>query len=202
MEHLLQAEQRNGNYYQRAKSLKNRPNLYCATCANKNKSQLTLHHVLPRFIGQHINLNKFLKCMTVVLCRDCHDEYEYSAEVFKKSFAKELSVNLKADKWIMDMDKTKVRYYANTILCNVNNLSDKIIHERREAILSYLSQDTYTYSDLVKIGSINPNMINPEYKDLGKEMLNKYGFENVRKIWYSHFLKFEKSKKAQYAIAA
>jgi hypothetical protein len=60
--------------------LTNNKNLVCCVC--KSKSNLSIHHILPeRYLHyslKTININDY----KIVLCRDCHDEYEKKAHEF------------------------------------------------------------------------------------------------------------------------
>ena len=197
MLHLAQALNKFGNYYQGIKPVrKYYKECSCAICNEKDKNELTVHHVLPRFIGQHVKIDEFLKCMTVVLCRKCHDEYEFIALRLKQKLAKYLNVDLNVQKYFVNREIEKVRKHAIRLM-SISDDSDinfERAHKSREIILTYLSQDSYTRDDLRKVCRTHYKMENPAYKDLGKIMLEKYGFEKTRDFWYDHFLSFEKSK--------
>ena len=191
-----------GRYLQSIKNLRKTTKVVCSNPACQCEDNLTVHHVLPQFIGRKMKLEDFLKCMTVVLCRDCHDEYERSADKVRLDWAEELGVNLKLQKRFRCKSKEFAKKYAFSILHSVDTMNDLRLFERIDFILSYLSKDHYTNNDLIKLSNLDPMIDNPNYQDLGEIMIEKVTQEKLIEFWQEHFFNFIKQKSIFLGVAA
>lgn len=176
-----------GRFYQKIKPLKKLPNVKCAICGTKHR--LTVHHIVPRFIGSKIEKDEFLKCRTVVVCTEHHEEYELIVEKLKDELAQQYNFNFRGPNYVDDPYLAKIKRYARSLICGMNfNSQEAEIFHRRDVILSYLSQPSYTSNDLYKLSEMNTLKQNPAVVDLANFFIDKFGgFNGVKEFWYNHW---------------
>ena len=192
----------NGKFYlqSKTKSFKKK-NVTCRCCPENRNELLTIHHVVPRIIGQAFKSNQFLKCPTIVLCRDCHDRYERTADLVKNEYAHDLNVDLNCPKEItnhnpLDAKRQRVAKAANALIAIADNWSSSIgVDNRVNIILDYLEQPYYTHNDLLRLSKYkatgDKKIPNPAYKNLGEAVIEYFTIDQIKRFWINHWHEFE-----------
>jgi len=166
----------------------------CVVCGtNKN---LTKHHIVPYlyrkfFPDEYKEHNSY---DVVLMCRGCHDEYEYYATLKKKNILKKYGISPKIKKYIID-DKRVMIKKAASALKRCKNIPIKRRRELEKVIVKFFKQDKISQMYIDK--GCNLNVLHKDFrlKQEGKEVMNKV--ENIDKFiieWRKHFLKIMSPK--------
>lgn len=149
----------------------------CVVCGNED--ELTKHHVVPTRYRKYLPMNYKSKSSfdVLVICSDCHHEYEAIADVLK------LELLIKYGLENYQKDRTKLKSYHNTL----ENHSEHIPDDRRNEMVEYL--ETYFNSNIEDI------LAEDEFEfesTTALLMKNITDYESFVIMWREHFIKHAK----------
>jgi len=181
-------------YGQSSKSLKKKF-AQCRCCPITTEQQnLTIHHVLPQFLGKFLIHDEFLQSWTVALCRHCHNLYEKQATIAKKAYFKEHSLTFTPTTAIVDPLQILVKKAATSLRYNIDDMTDSKVHERVNLIKSYLCRDYYTTQDLMTLSTMAIEKVTITSINPGDYITNQFNIETLRHFWYNHYLQWENKR--------
>ncbi|KAI8144253.1 hypothetical protein BJV82DRAFT_608870 [Fennellomyces sp. T-0311] len=107
----------------------------CVVCASADG--LTLHHVVPYVYRQWFPLSIKSKSSRdlLLLCKECHDQYERHATALKKSLATKYELPLEGKGWIRVPENRAARKAATALL----HVADKIPSARQDELRSTIN---------------------------------------------------------------
>jgi hypothetical protein len=165
----------------------------CVVCGHE--TELTRHHVVGhafRYYFPKDFLIKFGSYDILALCLDCHLKYQepeliHTRHLFKKH-------KLTEKKMLFDSRKRKVLTSVMALVNNRENMPTSRIEELENVIKQYFGVDTLTAEIMDAGAQIQPNYLNPNWKDPYKEILNFYSYDDFSILWRKHFIKTMKPK--------
>ncbi|ORY97921.1 hypothetical protein BCR43DRAFT_490557 [Syncephalastrum racemosum] len=187
----------------------------CVACASTKG--LTLHHVVPDVYRRCMPLNIKSKSSRdlLLLCKQCHDQYERHAMALKKALAVKYDVPLEGKGWVMVPENRIARKAASALLRpdSVKKIPEARLAELKRAVEAYC-QDKEEWNCLpwdqilVKCCELKDMYPGPEFAEHGqtvvselmKEELIEDGhtrwpqLEQFIREWRLHFLKHAQPK--------
>lgn len=173
-------------YIQKIKYLKEEKP--CSVC--KENKDLTVHHILPKFLGKGMPRTMFKQYRTEIVCRKCHDRYEEVSNNLRNQILDKIGFSYRVNfpRWFPENGiPRKVRRYAESILINGHC-------EKKYRVVSEFIGKEPSFCELYKI-SRKPNKFipNPNYKDMISEILNNYTIDELYHIYESSWNDFVKN---------
>jgi hypothetical protein len=167
----------------------------CVCCGTEN--QLTRHHVIPycyrRYFPVPVKNHSYHDVL--LMCVNCHDDYERHADRLKKELALKYAVPLTGLGWYCDRDLARVIMYAKTL----KNQWDKIPEEKREKMLQpireHYKKHDIEHKDLCDASGLDALVFTDSFAQHGEIIVQKVGdIEEFVKMWRRHFLNNMKPK--------
>lgn len=165
----------------------------CVVCGKEN--EITRHHVVPRCFRKHFPspLKEHAVHDVLILCVNCHNEYEDQAFELKKQISQEMDVPIvKAE---VNKDVLNVRTAAHALV----NYYDKIPNPRREELLDRLrkfyGRHEVTWDDILEAHDLHSPVESPDRKSFGQIVVEK--LEDIDEFifrWRQHFISAMKPK--------
>jgi len=182
-------------YYQKKQSvIKALGFIECYLCSSEES--LTIHHIVPKMFRNYFftfGHSSYLKCPTVVLCEDCHNDYEVEADAVK-IFQHKILDYKEVTKFIPKTNCGTSVKSAHTLL-HINSATIKKITKNKchNSVTSLLGKDVYNKQDLKRITNTKGeyHILNPDYKDLAHELTRKYGIKEIEAFWINNWNEYE-----------
>lgn len=147
----------------------------CVVCGKEE--ELTKHHVVPTQYRKYLPMNYKSKSSfdVLVICSDCHHEYEAIADVLK------LDLLIKYGLENHSKDMIKIKSFHNTL----NNHSEYLTDDRRSEMVEYL--ETYFESTIEEILIVDYLTYYETTTSLLMKNITDYGAFVI--MWREHFIK-------------
>lgn len=160
----------------------------CVCCGATDN--LTKHHVVPACYRKHLPDEQKEHNMhdVLLLCWDCHENYEREADKLKETLRLETGV-VYAN---FDRKKIKIKMAANLLLNNGKRyeLPDEKYQKTKKFVAEYLKKDEFNEDDLFLLRDQAP-IADPSGKTEGELVVKKQtDILAFVKRWREHFLKF------------
>ena len=157
----------------------------CVVCGSKE--HFTKHHVVPycfrKFMSEEI---KGHTCHDVLmLCVDCHEEYEVYAAELKLELSVKHGVNLNTQPK-PNSHLVKLAKQANLLLVDDVKIPQSRKDQIRELISLHLGRSVET-ADLIEISN-NFRTLNGEENYYGLKVLEHWDIQEFIEMWRNHFL--------------
>ncbi|KAG0747487.1 hypothetical protein G6F16_008570 [Rhizopus arrhizus] len=186
----------------------------CVSCGKMD--HLTLHHVVPDMYRQWMPLVIKSKSSRdlLLLCKQCHTDYEVHATTLKKQFAKRFDIPLEGKGWVDLPEHRKARKAASALL----KASDKIPKDRQlvlEMVIKNFWKENYENETvdwqtvLKECSEIKDHFKGPDFIEHGNSAIQQLtqnhivdengldfwpDLERFIKEWRQHFLDHMKPK--------
>jgi len=146
----------------------------CVVCGNED--ELTKHHVVPTQYRKYLPMNYKSKSSfdVLVICSDCHHEYEAIADVLKLEILTKYGLENHSKQMI------KIKSYHNTLSNHSQYLSD----DRRSEMVECL--ETYFESTIEEILAVDDYEFESTTYLLMKNITD---YEDFVIMWRKHFIK-------------
>jgi len=161
-------------------------------CNHSKKNQLTRHHVIPHMFRKNMidNIKNRSYHDIVILCKDCHSNYENSADVLKVELYKKynLPVDKTPNKFILRNEENKARGIARAIVSHGNKMPPEKLKELKERLQDLIDEPLTdeTIACLDKASRVKNS--NSNYIDLGKFIVDQISdFQEFAIMWREHF---------------
>ncbi|CAO3614716.1 unnamed protein product [Cunninghamella blakesleeana] len=142
----------------------------CVVC-NATK-ELTTHHVVPDMYRKAMPLCIKSKSSRdlLLLCKQCHDQYEDDAIKLKKEIVKQYDCPLEGKGWIHSAENRYVRKAATALLRCKEKLPENRIKELEDKVKAYQSSTPYVSSSALPPLSTSSSESSSELVDEIKEV--------------------------------
>jgi len=160
----------------------------CVVCASTD--MLTMHHVVPRCYRRHFpeQLKSHSSHDVVVLCIDCHEDYEHHAFKLKQEIAKEYGVPVSGKGVCVDECLRLVRSAGGTLSRYRPQLPAKREQELLDVLRDYYGRDAITDEDIEEAAAID-HRVTEDFVHHGKYVVaNTPDLEAFVKRWRKHFI--------------
>lgn len=161
----------------------------CAVCGLEEPLLLTRHHVVPRmyrkaFPSAYKDHNHY---DILPMCRECHNEYEFYADIFKVELCIQYGVRTSAS----PTDEAKRKFDACKAASTLQNFGHLIPDERKTSLLYRIAlhlQRTPTKDDIEHLASLSlkKQLTDQEQGKLVVERLTD--IDAFVKQWRAHFV--------------
>ena len=162
----------------------------CVVCGTD--THLTRHHVIP-----HCYRKYFPICIkdhsyhdVLLMCIECHDNYENHAGRLKQEIAEEFGVPLTGKGYGLDVNLKKINSWASALIKH----GDKIPQARRkeiiEAMRTHFNKNEITEEDLISASEVEYHVKTADFARHGE-----YVAQNIKDLnvfvqrWRQHFLR-------------
>lgn len=158
----------------------------CVVCFTEH--YLTKHHVVPSCYRKYLPLE--LKSHNhhdvLLLCVDCHEEYERHADELKT----QLSIKYNSPINFEPNSEFKYRKIASILLSENEKIPSERMNELRDEIKEYYNIDNLTKCKLIELSKIKPHIIKPH----GEKIMEETKHEKFMEMWREHFVEIMKPK--------
>jgi hypothetical protein len=164
----------------------------CVVCGSE--SEITRHHVVPRCFRKYFPLHLKNHAMydVLILCVDCHNDYEFHAYKFKEIIAKEMGISLN-EKPEIDPLFCGVKTAAHALFTSF----DKIPEPRKTFLLNklrdFFGKQEITMEDIVIVN--NSVKTTKKVKTYGQMVVER--LSDIREFilrWRRHFVETMKPR--------
>ena len=170
----------------------------CVVCGSNVIKDLTKHHVIPTMYKKHFPIKFKARSShdVVVICRDCHDEYEHTyADKLKKEIAEKYDVPIQINR--RENDLVKSIMICRTII----KYWDELPGDRVETLLNDFKEingwEPNTFDEMEDFLSKNEDLLtfeNNHSKIIVENYLENNEIMNFIIMWRQHFLDSMKPK--------
>lgn len=167
----------------------------CPVCGNKTK--LTLHHILPRYIFKEIKTDDrvfFLNgANSYWLCRKCHDKYEGKATNLRNKLLRNLFFPKKAMllPFVLHSERRKVRTLCRFMSGKYSeNNYGYSIYQAYEYVKKIYKKPYLAYDEILEWSGMEEVVPNEDYINIGEFLIEKLGVEELDRLYRKDFREF------------
>ncbi len=167
----------------------------CVVCGTDQ--DITRHHVVPRCFRKHFPMKRKEHAIhdVLILCINCHNEYENHAFEFKKKIAEDMNIPIGGCGYHVDKSYFSVRTAGHALL----ESGDKIPEPRKTELLNrlrdFFEKEDITVEDMKRASGLKSVIIDPSFKSFGQAVVER--LENIDDFvqqWRRHFIEVMKPK--------
>lgn len=160
----------------------------CVCCGTE--FDLTRHHVVPHSFRKYFpdHLKSHSSHDVVLLCIECHSDYENHSQDYRKEMAKELGISPVEATQLLDRDLNKIKKYARAILKKGGVMPQDRADDMMIEIMEYLGNDDVSNEHLKELSEMTAVTMDPEHVPFSKRAVEILGVEEITMRWRRHFL--------------
>lgn len=186
----------NGNGWDGDEYYLSQKNNSCVVCNSKN--ELTKHHVVPYEFRKRfpMNFKSHSSHDIVFLCVDCHEKYNKSYSKFRKKIIKKIMPQYPDHAESIANIRSMALSAAGTLFGYRDNIPEHRIKTLEDRIKAYTRKEEITQRMIYRLFNISrkiskrtKRIFDKKTDELFNIAINKYGPENISKIWRNHFIK-------------
>jgi len=166
----------------------------CVVCGTNE--ELTKHHIVPYLYRRFFpdEYKKHNSHDVVLVCRNCHDEYEYYATLKKKNILQRLNISPKIKKYIADETRVSVKKAASA-LKNRRNIPEERKEKLEQVVMNFFKQEKITTEYIQKGCDLNVLHKDFRLKREGAEVMDRVtDIETFIIEWRKHFIQIMNPK--------
>lgn len=160
----------------------------CVICGTEY--DLTRHHVVPHSFRKYFpkDIKSHSSHDVVLLCIECHSDYEMDSQEYRKQLADELGISPAETSQIMDKKLNKAKKFARAILKKGGIMPQERADDMLLAIMEFLNKDDITNEDLESLANAKPVISDDNHIPFSKKAVKILGASEVTMRWRRHFV--------------
>ncbi len=166
----------------------------CVVCGTNQR--LNRHHVIPYCFRRFIHAAlKAHNCHDILLvCFECHHDYEIEADSLKRQLCKEHGYLMPMNGQIYMPYMGRAKGFARALFNYESQIPEAKKLEMWQHIRTYLGKTDVTRDELYELGNINACVCPVDYESFGKFIVERVDIQAFAIRWRNHFVDTMKPK--------